>query len=102
MPMAAFTFLEYFDFTGKTIKPLCTHEGSGMGSSINDIKRLWPGALVEPGLAMRGGDVKRAEEEIKNWIKGGKSYKSIVNEWKPLTLWQNSCKRQANASLMTF
>ena len=27
MPMAVFTFLEHFDFTGKTIKPFCTHEG---------------------------------------------------------------------------
>lgn len=30
MPMCMFTFLEHFDFSGKTIKPLCTHEGSGM------------------------------------------------------------------------
>lgn len=33
MPMAVFTFLEHFDFSGKTIKPFCTHEGSGMGNS---------------------------------------------------------------------
>ncbi|MGN0598983.1 MAG: flavodoxin [Oscillospiraceae bacterium] len=33
MPMCVFTFLEHFDFSGKTIKPFCTHEGSGMGSS---------------------------------------------------------------------
>lgn len=72
MPMAVFTFLEHFDFTGKIIKPLCTHEGSGMGSSIEDIKRLCPGAIVEPGLAIRGGDVKRAKEEIKKWIYVGK------------------------------
>ncbi len=44
MPMAVFTFLEHFDFTGKTIKPFCTHEGSGMGGSVADIKRLCPGA----------------------------------------------------------
>lgn len=72
MPMAVFTFLEYFDFTGKIIKPLCTHEGSGMGSSIEDIKRICPGAIVESGLAIRGGDVKRAKEEIKKWIYAGK------------------------------
>lgn len=72
MPMAVFTFLEHFDFTGKIIKPLCIHEGSGMGSSIEDIKRLCPGAIVEPGLAIRGGDVKRAKEEIKKWIYVGK------------------------------
>ena len=32
MPMAVFTFLEHFDFCGKTIYPFCTHEGSGMGT----------------------------------------------------------------------
>lgn len=72
MPMAVFTFLEHYDFTGKIIKPLCTHEGSGMGSSIEDIKRICPGAIVEPGLAIRGGDVKRAKEKIKKWLYAGK------------------------------
>ncbi|BFL47989.1 flavodoxin [Lactonifactor longoviformis] len=68
MPMAVFTFLERFDMTGKTIKPLCTHEGSGLGSSVSDIKRLCPGAKVEEGLALRGGSVSRAEEQIKEWV----------------------------------
>lgn len=72
MPMAVFTFMEHFNFTGKTIKPLCTHEGSGMGSSTEDIKRICPGAIVEAGIAIRGGEVKRAKEEIKKWIQVGK------------------------------
>ena len=38
MPMAVYTFLESFDFSGKTILPLCTNEGSGMGSSEREIK----------------------------------------------------------------
>ena len=66
--MAVFTFLEHFDFTGKTIKPLCTHEGSGMGSSIKDIKPLCPGANVEAGLSIRGGAVSRSEKDIKSWL----------------------------------
>ena len=68
MPKAVFTFLERFDFTGKTIYPFCTHEGSGMGSSERDIKRLCPGARLERGLAIRGGSVDKAEKEIKKWI----------------------------------
>ena len=48
--MAVFTFLEHFDFSGKTIKPFCAHEGSGMGQSERDIKRLCPNANVEKGL----------------------------------------------------
>lgn len=68
MPMAVFTFLEHFDFNGKTIKPFCTHEGSGMGSSISDIKKLCPAAKVEKGLAIRGGNVKLAKKDIEKWI----------------------------------
>lgn len=69
MPMAVFTFLERFDFIGKTIRPFCTHEGSGMGGSLNDIRRLCPGAVVENGLAIQGSSVQRAESEIKKWVK---------------------------------
>lgn len=68
MPMAVFTFLEHFDFSGKTIKPFCTHEGSGMGTSVEDIKKLCPTANVEAGLAIRGGSVSNAESIIKQWI----------------------------------
>lgn len=66
--MAVFTFLEKFDFRGKIIKPLCTHEGSGMGRSEKDIKALCPEAKVEKGLAIQGGRVKYAREKIENWI----------------------------------
>lgn len=69
MPMAVFTFLERFDFCGKILKPFCTHEGSGMGSSITDIKKLCPGARVEEGLAIRGGSVKDAKKNIEKWIR---------------------------------
>lgn len=68
MPMAVFTFLEHFDLSGKIIKPFCTHEGSGMGNSVRDIKKLCPSAIVENGLAIRGGNVNLAKNEIKEWI----------------------------------
>lgn len=68
MPMAVFTFLEHFDFGGKTIKPFCTHEGSGMGNSEADIKRLCPNAKVEKGLAIHGASVKRSEKDIEKWL----------------------------------
>ncbi|MCO5385150.1 flavodoxin [Desulfosporosinus sp.] len=69
MPMPVWTFLEKFDFSGKTILPLCTHEGSGMGHSENDIQKLCPGAKVEKGLAIRGGSVKNAENDLAAWLK---------------------------------
>lgn len=68
MPMAVFTFLERFDFTGKTIYPFCTHEGSGLGRSEGDIRRLCPTAKVEPGLAIHGTRVEKAEGAIRNWL----------------------------------
>lgn len=67
MPMAVFTFLEHFDFSGKTIRPFCTHEGSGMGSSERDIRRLCPDAEVEKGLAIHGGSVNRSRKDIEKW-----------------------------------
>ena len=68
MPMAVFTFLEHFDFTGKTIRPFCTHEGSGMGSSEADIRKLCKGAVIKKGLAARGGSTAQAGKEIERWI----------------------------------
>lgn len=69
MPMAVFTFLEHFDFSGKMIKPFCTHEGSGMGCSVSDIKKLCPNAIVEDGLAIYGSRVDRAKADIEKWVK---------------------------------
>lgn len=68
MPMAVFTFLEHYNFDGKVIRPFCTHEGSGLGSSVRDIRKLCPGARVEEGLAVRGGSVVWAEQEIRQWV----------------------------------
>jgi flavodoxin len=69
MPMAVFTFLEEYDFSGKTIVPFCTNEGSGMGHSESDIKKLCPRAKVLSGLPIRGGSVQRAEGDIAAWLK---------------------------------
>jgi len=69
MPMAVFTFLELYDFSGKTIVPYCTHEGSGLGSSERDIKNLCPTAKVFAGLAIKGGTVGRADNDLAGWLK---------------------------------
>ncbi|HEX3010705.1 MAG TPA: flavodoxin, partial [Syntrophomonadaceae bacterium] len=50
MPMPVFTFLEEYDFSGKTIIPFCTHEGSGLGHSEKDIAKLCPKAKLLKGL----------------------------------------------------
>ena len=69
MPMAVHTFLEANNFFGKTILPFCTHEGSGIGHSESDIRRLCPGAVVLSGLSISGGNVRRAEGDIARWLR---------------------------------
>ena len=68
MPMAVFTFLENFDFSGKTILPLCTNEGSGMGGSERDIKRTCPGVNVRSGLSVIGSEAANAGSRVKKWL----------------------------------
>lgn len=70
MPMAVFTFLESYDFSGKTIVPFCTHEGSGIGRSEKDIRRLCPSSNVLQGIAIRGSLVSASGEEVRKWLKG--------------------------------
>ena len=69
MPMCVFTFLERYDFTGKIIRPFCTHEGSGLGHSEADIKRVCKGATVERGLAVHGAEAGSSKALVERWIK---------------------------------
>lgn len=68
MPMAVFSFLDGHEFSGKTIVPFCTHEGSGMGRSESDIAMSCPKATIIPGLAIRGSVVENSEAELLNWL----------------------------------
>ena len=68
MPMAVFTFLERYDFSGKTILPLCTNEGSGMGKSERDIQKAAKGADVSEGLAITGSRAADSEDSVKHWL----------------------------------
>ena len=69
MPMPVFTFLEEYDYSGKTIVPFCTHEGSGLGRSVSDIRKMCPQSTVMDGLAFRGGEVKNAQDEVSGWMR---------------------------------
>ncbi len=68
IPMAVATFLERYDFTGKTILPLCTNEGSGMGSSERDVKKYAKGADVKNGLAINGSQAANAKPSVEKWF----------------------------------
>ena len=68
MPMAVYTFLENYDFTGKTIHPFCTHEGSGLSHTVQDIQKAAPGAVVTKGLAIHGSSVDGAGSALRKWV----------------------------------
>ena len=68
-PMCVFTFLEHYDLTGKRIAPLCTNEGSGLANSEKDIAESCKGAVVLPGLSVRGHQAKDSREMIAEWAK---------------------------------
>lgn len=68
MPMPVFTFLDEYDFSGKTIVPFCTHEGSGLGRSENDISKLCPEATLLKGLAIHGSRVNAAKKDVADWL----------------------------------
>lgn len=67
MPMAVYTFLEAFDWYGKTIHPFCTHEGSGLSGTERKIAAVCKGARVTPGLAIRGSDVDANAGTVRAW-----------------------------------
>ena len=68
MPMPVFTFLEGSDFSGKTILPFCTHEGSGLGRSEVDIQGACPTARLRAGFDLVGGTVAGSERIVTTWL----------------------------------
>jgi len=69
MPMAVYTFLEAYDFAGKTIHPFCTHEGSGLSGTVKDIQGAAKGAVVARGLAIHGSQVDSAKAALEKWVR---------------------------------
>lgn len=63
------TFLSTHNLAGKTVVPFITHEGSRMGSSVTDIRKLCPKSTILEGLPVRGSSVKEAEADVKQWLK---------------------------------
>jgi len=68
IPMAVATFLEKYDFSGKTILPLCTNEGSGMGGSERMIKQCAAGADVKKGLPITGSGAANSAATVRRWL----------------------------------
>ena len=68
MPEELVTALKDIDFTGKTIRPFVTHEGSGLARIPSQIQEVCHGAQVSRGLAIKGSQVQRAKEQVAAWI----------------------------------
>ena len=68
-PVAVFSQLEKLDFTGKKVMVLMTHEGSGLGNSERDLRKICKGAIFGPGIAVHGADAKKAEAAVSEWAK---------------------------------
>ena len=73
LPMSMWTFLENYDFSGKTIIPFFSHEGSSNGAgALPTIEKLAEGATVrsDDALSIRGGKVDGSENDVREWVKG--------------------------------
>ncbi len=66
-PRIVSTFVESYDFSGKTVIPFCTSGGSGIGSSGSDLGQLTSGADWLAGKKFGGGDSK---DVIMEWVNG--------------------------------
>ncbi len=73
LPMAVYTFLEKHGWSGKTIFPFCTHEGSGLSATERHIAGACPGATVGKGLALRGATAQNRRDEaqasVEAWLR---------------------------------
>ena len=73
MPCILYTFLENHDFTGKTVIPFNTHEGSGQAGTQQDLENRLPGIELLKGLAVRGSKAQNDAEgtgaDVANWLK---------------------------------
>ena len=63
------TALEGLDFSGKTVRVISTHEGSGLGSMVSDVRKMCRGANVDSkGLAVKGRSAKSSKAAVEKWL----------------------------------
>lgn len=68
IPMPVASFLEEYDFSGKTIIPFCSHGGGGFGQSITDISKLAPNSRIGEGLSIHYSGGSSLDSDISNWL----------------------------------
>ena len=68
LPNIVMTQLELLSLNNKIIYPFNTHEGSGIGSSVNDIKNIVSGATVNNGFPIQKSNVENSEDDVNEWL----------------------------------
>ena len=69
-PMAIFSFLEQYDFTGKQVILFCAHGTGGLASSVRDIKAAIPkDTIVDNVIGLYREDMNIGQEKISQWLK---------------------------------
>ena len=69
-PMIMYTVFENNDFSGKTLIPFSTHEGSGLSGFDKKLQSACPDAEVLKGLAVRGNDAQNNQEKVRESVSG--------------------------------
>ena len=69
-PQVMFTFFDKYDLNGKTIIPFTTHEGSGLGNVVSDLKRLYPEATFKQAFSIYGHETRKDLSKVDKWLKG--------------------------------
>ena len=74
MPMAVYTFLDSYDFSGKVVIPFNTHEGSGESGTYAAIASCLPDAQVLDGMAIQGKTAQAftadTQQTVHDWLAG--------------------------------
>lgn len=69
-PQVMFTFFKQYDLNGKTIIPFTTHEGSGLGSVVEDLKAQYPKANVTNAFSIAGHQARTSMDKVDKWLNG--------------------------------
>lgn len=67
-PRIVATFLNTYNFAGKTIRPFCTNEEGAFGIGELELRSSVKGAMVKSGFACRGHDAENCDEALKKWL----------------------------------
>ena len=69
-PQVMFTLFKDINLDGKTVIPFTTHEGSGLASCANDVRKAFPKAKVTGEFSIYGHEVRGGKAKVEKWLKG--------------------------------